>query len=433
MPTRRPSSTSLSPLFLANMPDGDPPFGNANFMVIPSDDSSATGDEDFLVRTTHPLTPPNEEESHVSLDTLLSQPSFLSMLTQLPPPVKTETFPPSLMALASFSPISSHASTPAPSSPQKIAHNAIERRYRNNINDRIKELQKAVPALNRTAELQLKQQMPKHSDSDSDTDDEPEEEQDGVIVAKKLNKATILQKATEYIHHLKTTELQLAHEVALLQQVIQRLPGGAPLLSKYLEDKERRHQADKERRRLERKQSLAQERVDHQRMLKERAAHRASLLSPEERHRRRYQRRHTRQSASQPASAPAKRPRKKSAMATPSPDASPVSSIQSSPESSTLRLFSLLPGLAFLALPDGSTSSPAAAAHRMSKLVHHDASASFQAPAMSPSLSLSLSPLSGSTLRWLLLALMILSCLILPLLSRLSIRPSVVKKRLAHA
>ncbi|KAF9988612.1 hypothetical protein BGZ75_009035 [Mortierella antarctica] len=87
---------------------------------------------------------------------------------------------------------------PAPATPQgpqptkqqkKVAHNAIERRYRNNINDRINDLKNVVPAL-----CNIKTKDEKDEDEDDETQDA-----DGVAKATKLNKATILRKATEYI------------------------------------------------------------------------------------------------------------------------------------------------------------------------------------------------------------------------------------------
>ncbi|PKC07197.1 HLH-domain-containing protein, partial [Rhizophagus irregularis] len=72
---------------------------------------------------------------------------------------------------------------------KKVAHNAIERRYRNNINDRINDLKNVVPALC-------------HLKSKDSKDDDDIDEVDGIPAATKLNKATILRKATEYITYL---------------------------------------------------------------------------------------------------------------------------------------------------------------------------------------------------------------------------------------
>lgn len=119
-----------------------------------------------------------------------------------------------------------------PTSPQQkpknnTAHNIIERRYRNNINDRISELKDVVPAL-RHAKVGKKRKASSSSDPD-----EQEEYIDGVAVATKLNKATILKKATDYIHHLKYTNDQLQQENVLLQQCLQRLPGGSSAFTQF--------------------------------------------------------------------------------------------------------------------------------------------------------------------------------------------------------
>ncbi|KAI8143589.1 helix-loop-helix DNA-binding domain-containing protein [Fennellomyces sp. T-0311] len=100
------------------------------------------------------------------------------------------------------------------------SHNAIERRYRNNINERIAELKAAVPALQYTRQK-------------ADDDEDSEEYVDGVAVASKLNKATIMRKATEYIVHLQHTNDQLKAENQILEQLVRQLPGGAPVLARY--------------------------------------------------------------------------------------------------------------------------------------------------------------------------------------------------------
>ncbi|CAG8769614.1 1521_t:CDS:2, partial [Dentiscutata erythropus] len=82
---------------------------------------------------------------------------------------------------------------------KKVAHNAIERRYRNNINDRINELKNVVPALSAT----------------------------------KLNKATILRKSTEYITYLKNNNKKIKNENEVLRKMIEALPGGAELYNAY--------------------------------------------------------------------------------------------------------------------------------------------------------------------------------------------------------
>ncbi|PHZ07507.1 HLH-domain-containing protein, partial [Rhizopus microsporus ATCC 52813] len=97
---------------------------------------------------------------------------------------------------------------------KKTAHNAIERRYRNNINDRIAELKNAVPAL-LYAKVKDNNGRKRKNDEEDDGED-GEEYLDGVAVATKLNKATILRKATEYINHLKKTGEDIKRENEVL-------------------------------------------------------------------------------------------------------------------------------------------------------------------------------------------------------------------------
>lgn len=114
---------------------------------------------------------------------------------------------------------------------KKVAHNAIERRYRNNINDRIAELKSVVPAL---VHAKVKTGMKRNqANEDDDDDDDDAEVLDGVAVATKLNKATILRKATEYIVHLKNVAQQTKIDNAALRQIISHLPGGQEVLMRH--------------------------------------------------------------------------------------------------------------------------------------------------------------------------------------------------------
>lgn len=133
---------------------------------------------------------------------------------------------------------------------KRSAHNAIERRYRNNINDRIAELKNTVPALV-YAKVKKDTKVKKHkgttqslsvSDEDDDEEVDGDELVDGVTVATKLNKATILKKSTEYIVHLKHSEEELTRENDLLQQLLFQLPGGQDILLNYCMQKAQRQQ-----------------------------------------------------------------------------------------------------------------------------------------------------------------------------------------------
>lgn len=86
--------------------------------------------------------------------------------------------------------------------PKKTSHNVIEKRYRNNLNDKIVELRNSVPSL---------RAMGRANGSGNDEDLE------GLTPAHKLNKATVMGKATEYIKHLEKRNKTMADEMALLK------------------------------------------------------------------------------------------------------------------------------------------------------------------------------------------------------------------------
>ncbi|KAJ3287656.1 hypothetical protein HDU76_007791, partial [Blyttiomyces sp. JEL0837] len=136
------------------------------------------------------------------------------------------------------------AAPPAVKQQRKVAHNAIERRYRNNINERITELRRVVPALN-SARLKDGAANPRkkgsgannssnnNGDNDDENDSEPDDQDDiidGIPAATKLNKATILRKATEYIIYLKAEAVKAREEANEYKKLLESLPGGAEAL-----------------------------------------------------------------------------------------------------------------------------------------------------------------------------------------------------------
>ncbi|SCN94309.1 related to myc-type bHLH transcription factor [Fusarium fujikuroi] len=89
---------------------------------------------------------------------------------------------------------------------KKTAHNMIEKRYRTNLNEKIAALRDSVPSL---------RIMSKSARGEDTTEDR--EELHGLTPAHKLNKATVLSKATEYIRHLEKRNNRLLDENGAMQ------------------------------------------------------------------------------------------------------------------------------------------------------------------------------------------------------------------------
>jgi len=89
--------------------------------------------------------------------------------------------------------------------PKKTAHNMIEKRYRTNLNDKIAALRDSVPSL----------RVMSRGNGQGEEEDDPED-LEGLTPAHKLNKATVLSKATEYIRHLEKRNKRLQDEVDTL-------------------------------------------------------------------------------------------------------------------------------------------------------------------------------------------------------------------------
>ncbi|KAF2759033.1 hypothetical protein EJ05DRAFT_437667 [Pseudovirgaria hyperparasitica] len=85
---------------------------------------------------------------------------------------------------------------------KKTAHNMIEKRYRTNLNDKIAALRDSVPSLRVM------------SRPNGTLEDDDPEDLEGLTPAHKLNKATVLAKATEYIRHLEKRNKRLNDELA---------------------------------------------------------------------------------------------------------------------------------------------------------------------------------------------------------------------------
>ncbi|KAH8692604.1 putative HLH transcription factor [Talaromyces proteolyticus] len=91
---------------------------------------------------------------------------------------------------------------------KKRSHNVIEKRYRANLNEKISELRDSIPSL---------RALSKQGNGDSLTAD------DDVTIGNKLNKASILSKATEYIRHLELRNRRLEEENKSLKTKLRQL------------------------------------------------------------------------------------------------------------------------------------------------------------------------------------------------------------------
>lgn len=87
--------------------------------------------------------------------------------------------------------------------PRRTAHNAIEKRYRIRLNDKIAELRDSIPSLRAHP-------GPNH---DGAQDDEYLESLCEGVPVNKVNKANVLEKATEYVKHLESCNRRLEAEL----------------------------------------------------------------------------------------------------------------------------------------------------------------------------------------------------------------------------
>lgn len=93
---------------------------------------------------------------------------------------------------------------------KKRSHNVIEKRYRANLNEKITELRDSIPSL---------RAMSKSSNGSSPGNDDA----DSSLAANKLNKASILSKATDYIRQLELRNSRLEEENKALKTRLRQL------------------------------------------------------------------------------------------------------------------------------------------------------------------------------------------------------------------
>ncbi|KAJ7070326.1 hypothetical protein B0H15DRAFT_118618 [Mycena belliarum] len=159
-------------------------------------------------------------------------PDYQQQQQAQPPQEQAPSFPtgPPAFTTTPVPPPAQAAATSSASARPKTSHTTIERRYRTNLNARIQSLRAAVPALrvvDRAAAL--KAGLPAAETDEPDIVD-ARGFVDGVKVARKCSKATVLGKAVEYIRVLKRREHRLSRELAGLKTLLGGLVGGEQLL-----------------------------------------------------------------------------------------------------------------------------------------------------------------------------------------------------------
>ncbi|ETN43178.1 uncharacterized protein HMPREF1541_02336 [Cyphellophora europaea CBS 101466] len=101
-----------------------------------------------------------------------------------------------------------------PPAAKKRPHNIIEKRYRANLNEKIAELRDSVPSLRTTQKARVTDGLGAESE---------DEDLNGLTPSNKLNKASILTKAVEYIRHLEFRTKRLEDENRSLKERLETL------------------------------------------------------------------------------------------------------------------------------------------------------------------------------------------------------------------
>ncbi len=106
---------------------------------------------------------------------------------------------------------------------RKRGHNAIEKRYRTNLNDKIVCLRRGIPSFSHQSSL----------DSKSGDEEDSDAETEGKTAQQKYGKAAILTRALEYIKHLENTTQRLGGEADALRtrvEAFEKLAMGGSLV-----------------------------------------------------------------------------------------------------------------------------------------------------------------------------------------------------------
>ncbi|KAM0752369.1 hypothetical protein T439DRAFT_379437 [Meredithblackwellia eburnea MCA 4105] len=144
-------------------------------------------------------------------------------------------------------------------------HNAVERRYRNNINNAIATLRDIVPALRHLKPLpsmpasrRRASQFTLSSASQAPT---PAGLIDGIPAAKTLSKGSILGKAIEYIQYLQGAREDGAEDIELFKSVVREMVAGGDALVDAFDQRRAAREVEREKTRelLRKEQALLDE------------------------------------------------------------------------------------------------------------------------------------------------------------------------------
>ncbi|ORY87515.1 hypothetical protein BCR35DRAFT_351402 [Leucosporidium creatinivorum] len=145
-------------------------------------------------------------------------------------------------------------------------HNAVERRYRNNINNHLAALRDAIPALRHLKPLPSmpasRRRASQFTLSTAAQGPTPAGLVDGVLAAKTLSKGSILGKSIEYIHYLQGARADGIEDIELFKAVVQEMVGGGQALIDVFE--QRRAVREEERSRIREEERKEQERLDEE-------------------------------------------------------------------------------------------------------------------------------------------------------------------------
>ncbi|SGY13976.1 BQ5605_C010g06014 [Microbotryum silenes-dioicae] len=145
-------------------------------------------------------------------------------------------------------------------------HNAVERRYRNNINNHLSALRDAIPALRHLKPLPSMPVSRRRASQFTLTTGHqlptPEGLIDGIPAAKTLSKGTVLGKAIEYIHYLQHARSDGQEDVEMFKKIILEMVGNGQALVDIFEA--RRAVRNTERVALREKERVEQEALDEE-------------------------------------------------------------------------------------------------------------------------------------------------------------------------